>query len=136
VLYIERGVVAMYVGTREENVAEACEIIGRELAGLRDRGLDADELTRAKEHVKGRMVLGLEATGARMMRLARATLFDLPLLSLDEMLQRVEQVTADDVAALAAELYDPERLSAACIGPAEKRFREASARVSDALATA
>ena len=134
--YIDRGVVAMYVGTREENVGEACEIIGRELADLRDRGITAEELERAKEHVKGRMVLGLEATGTRMMRLARATLFDVPLLSLDEMLQRVDQVTADDVAQLAAELYDPERLSAACIGPTEERFREASALVSQALAAA
>ncbi len=132
--YIERGVVAMYVGTREENVGEACEIIGRELADLRDRGITAEELERGKEHVKGRMVLGLEASGTRMMRLARATVFDIPLLSLDEMLHRVDQVTADDLAGLAAELYDPERLSAACIGPTEERFREASALVSQALA--
>ena len=90
---------------------EACEIIGRELGTLRDHGVSAEELERAKEHVKGRMVLGLEATGARMSRLARAILFGVPLLSLDEMLERVEQVSADDVAELAAELYDPERLS-------------------------
>jgi predicted Zn-dependent peptidase len=132
--YIERGVVAMYVGTREDNVGEACEIIGRELANLRDGGVSAEELERGKEHVKGRMVLGLESTGARMMRLARATLFEIPLLSLDEMLERVERVGADDVAQLAAELYDPERLSAACIGPTEERFREATGLVSEALA--
>jgi predicted Zn-dependent peptidase len=132
--FIERGVVAMYVGTREDNVGEACEIIGRELASLRDGGVSTAELERGKEHVKGRMVLGLEATGARMMRLARATLFGVPLLSLDEMLERVEQVSIDDVAQLAAELYDPERLSAACIGPTEERFREASGLVSQALA--
>jgi hypothetical protein len=71
-----------------------------------------------------------------MMRLARATLFDVPLLSLDEMLERVDRVSADDLADLAAELYDPERLSAACIGPSEERFREASGLVSQALATA
>jgi predicted Zn-dependent peptidase len=134
--YIERGVVAMYVGTREDNVAEACEIIGRELGNLRDRGVSAEELERAKEHVKGRMVLGLESTGARMMRLARSTLFDVPLLSLDEMLERVERVSADDVTELALGLYDPERLSAACIGPEEGRFREASALVSQALTAA
>jgi predicted Zn-dependent peptidase len=134
--YVERGIVAMYVGTREENVGEACEIIGRELASLRDHGITTEELERGKEHVKGRMVLGLEATGTRMTRLARATLFDVPLLSLDEMLRRVEQVTADDVARLAAELYDPERLSAACIGPTEERFKEATASVSQTLAVA
>jgi predicted Zn-dependent peptidase len=134
--YTERGAVAMYVGTREENVSEACEIIGRELESLRDAGVTTDELERAKEHVKGRMVLALEATGARMTRLARAVLFDAPLLSLDEMLRRVEEVSGDDVAELAAELYDPERLSAACIGPQEERFRDATASVSQALTAA
>jgi predicted Zn-dependent peptidase len=126
----------MYVGTREDNVAEACEIIGRELESLRDGGVSASELERSKEHVKGRMVLALEATGARMTRLARAALFDAPLLSLDEMLARVEAVTRDDVAELAAALYDPERLSAACIGPQKDRFRDATASVSRALAAA
>jgi predicted Zn-dependent peptidase len=134
--YTDCGMVAMYVGTREENVREACEIIGRELVSLRDGGVSSEELERAKEHVKGRLVLGLEATAARMTRLARAELFDVPLLSLDQMLERVERVSAQDVAALAAEFYDPERLSAACIGPDEDRFREATSSVSRALAAA
>ena len=134
--YTDRGSVAMYVGTRADNVAEACEIIGRELARLRDEGVTEEELARAKEHVKGRMVLALESTGTRMSRLARAILFEVPLLSLDEMLERTERVSAEDVAELAAEFYDPERLSAACIGPAEERFREATASVSEALAAA
>ena len=95
---------------------------------LRDHGVSAEELERAKEHVKGRLVLGLEATGARMSRLARAILFGVPLLSLDEMLERIEQVSAEDVAELATELYDPERLSTACIGPDEEHFREATGR--------
>jgi predicted Zn-dependent peptidase len=134
--YIDRGTVAMYVGTREENVREACEIIGRELGRIRDEGVALEELERAKEHVKGRIVLALEATGARMSRAARSILFDVPLLSLDEMLARVDEVTAEEVARLADELYDPRRLSAACIGPAEERFREATASVSEVLAAA
>jgi predicted Zn-dependent peptidase len=132
--YLDRGTVAMYVGTREENVAEACEIIGRELATLRDEGITGDELDRAKEHVKGRMVLSMESTGARMSRIARAVLFDLPLLSIDEMLERVDQVNEDDVAALAAEFFDPGRFSAACIGKDEDCFRAATAAVSEVLA--
>jgi predicted Zn-dependent peptidase len=134
--YTETGMVAMYLGTRADNVREACEIIGRELASLRDEGITAEELERAKEHVKGRMVLSLEATATRMARLARSILFDVPLLSLDELLARVEAVTEEDVASLAAEFYDPERLSAAGIGSEEERFREASASVSEALAAA
>lgn len=132
--YVDRGMVAMYVGTRSENVAEACEIIGRELVLLRGQGVSDEELARAKEHLKGRMVLGMESTGARMARLARSLLFEIPLLSVDEMLERVDAVTADDVAGLAGELYDPAGLSAACIGPSEERFRSAAASVSESLA--
>jgi predicted Zn-dependent peptidase len=134
--FVDRGMVALYVGTREDNVSEACEIIGRELAQLRDSGVSDAELTRAKEHVKGRMVLGLESSGARMSRIARGILFDVPLLSLDGLLEQVEAVTADDVAELASEYYDPARLSAACVGPDEGCFRTAAAHVSEALAAA
>ena len=134
--YIECGMVAVYVGTREDNVAEACEIIGRELERLRAEGVSDEELQRAKEHVKGRMVLGLEATAARMSRIARATLFGTPLLSLDEMLARVDAVGREDLDELVAELYEPSGLSAACIGPSEERFRAALPPVSEALAAA
>jgi predicted Zn-dependent peptidase len=131
--FVDRGFVAMYVGTRADNVAEACEIIGRELVKLRDEGVGDDELARAKEHVKGRMVLGLEATGSRMGRLARSVLFDIPLLSVDEMLERVDAVTADEVAELSNEVYDPARLAAACVGPDEDCFRTAAGSVSATL---
>jgi predicted Zn-dependent peptidase len=131
--YLDRGTVAMYVGTREDNVAEACEIIGRELASLRDDGIRGEELERAKEHVKGRMVLSLESSAARMSRIARSILFSTPLLSIDEMLSRVDAVTEDDVAGFAAEFYDPARFSAACIGRDEDCFRQATGAVSEAL---
>ena len=134
--YSECGMVAMYVGTREDNVSEACEIIGRELESLRTEGVSDDELQRGKEHVKGRMVLGLEATAARMSRISRAILYGVPLLSLDEMLARVDAVTSSALAELAQELYAPPQLSAACIGPQEERFRAALAPVDEALAAA
>jgi predicted Zn-dependent peptidase len=134
--FSECGMVAMYVGTREENVGEACEIIARELESLRTEGVSDDELERGKEHVKGRMVLGLEATAARMSRISRSILYGVPLLSLDEMLARVDAVTKDDLSELARELYAPAQLSAACIGPSERRFRAAVAPVNEALAAA
>jgi len=131
--FADGGFVAMYVGTRADNVAEACEIIGRELAKLSEDGVTEEELARAKEHVKGRIVLGLEATSSRMGRLARAIMFDVPLLSLDEMLDRVDAVTGDEVAELAADLYDPGKLAAACVGADEACFRAAAGSVSEAL---
>jgi len=131
--FVDRGFVASYVGTRADNVAEACEIIGRELASLSTEGVSDDELRRAKEHVKGRLVLGLESTASRMSRIARAVLFGIPLLSIDEMLERIEGVSAEEVAELSAELYDPAKFAAACVGPEEERFRDAASHVSEAL---
>ena len=134
--YVGCGMIAMYVGTREENVDEACSIIGEELLKLRTEGVTPEELERAKEHVKGRMVLSLESTAARMSRISRSILFDVPLLSLDEMLARVNEVTLDDLATLAGEFYDPAGLSAAAIGPREERFRDSLPKVSEELAAA
>ncbi len=134
--YLERGLVAIYVGTREDNLDELGEVIGAELGRIRADGISADELERAKESLKGRMVLGLESTSARMSRLARSMLFDVELLSIDELLVRIDAVTLEDVAELAAELWDAERLSAACIGPNESRFRSAVAPVSEGLLAA
>jgi predicted Zn-dependent peptidase len=134
--YSDCGMVAMYVGTREDNVTEACEVIGRELGALHAQGVADEELERAKEHVKGRMVLSMESTAARMSRISRAMLFDTPLLSLDEMLARVDAVGREDVDELVGELYRPSGLSAACIGPSEERFRAALTPVSEALAAA
>jgi predicted Zn-dependent peptidase len=131
--FADRGFVAMYVGTRADNVSEACEIIGRELDRIHAEGITAAELERAKEHVKGRMVLGLESTGARMSRISRGVLFDVPVYSLDELLARVDAVSLDEVGTLAAELYDPARLAAACVGPDEAVFREAAGHVSEQL---
>lgn len=134
--YTDSGLIASYVGTREDNVEEACSIIGAELARLRAEPVSAEELARAKENVKGRLVLTSESTAARMTRISRATLFDLPIDSLDEMLAKVDAVSVDDLTALAEDLYRPERLSAACVGRDEGRFRAALAPVSEALVAA
>jgi predicted Zn-dependent peptidase len=134
--FTDQGLVATYVGTREENVEEACRIIGTEMARLRSEPVSAEELTRAKESVKGRLVLSSESTAARMTRISRATLFGLPIESLDEMLGKVDAIAVDDLTELARELYAAEKLSAACVGAEEARFREALAPVSEALVAA
>ncbi len=134
--FTDQGLVATYVGTREDNVEEACAIIGAELARLRSEPVSGEELARAKESVKGRLVLSSESTAARMTRISRATLFGLPIESLDEMLARVDAIEVDDLTELATELYGAERLSAACVGADEDRFRAALAPVSESLVAA
>jgi len=134
--YTDSGLVATYVGTREDNVEEACSVIGAELERLRTEPVSAEELARAKENVKGRLVLSSESTAARMTRISRATLFGLPIESLDELLAKVDAVTVDDLSELATELYGADRLSAACVGRDEACFRKALAPVSESLAAA
>jgi len=68
------------------------------------------------------VVLGMESTGARMSRLGSSLLNELPILSVDEMLERIDSVEIDAVRALAAELFTPSRLSAAGVGPLESEF--------------
>jgi predicted Zn-dependent peptidase len=134
--FTDQGLVATYVGTREDNVEEACSIIGAELARLRSEPVSDEELQRAKESVKGRLVLSSESTAARMTRISRATLFGLPIESLDEMLAKVDAIEVDQLTELAAELYGEEHLSAACVGAEEERFRAALAPVSETLVAA
>ena len=134
--YLDSGQVALYVGTRPENVAEAMDVIGTELGRLQSEGVSEQELERARENVKGRTVLSMESTLSRMNRLGGSVLMGVPLLSVDEVLAAFDAVTLDDVMALARELWNPERMSAAGVGGSEAAFREALESVSPGLAQA
>ncbi len=132
--YVDSGKIAIYVGTRPDNVAEALEVIGDELRKLGSEGVSAAELERAKENVKGRTVLSMESTMARMNRLWTAVLHDLPVLSADEVIEAVEAVTSDEIDALLAEFYDPANMSIAGVGGDEDAFRAAAGAVNPTIA--
>ena len=125
--YAGTGQVGVYLGTRGDNLAEGMGIIAAELDRARHDPASDAELTRAKENLKGRIVLALESTSARMNRLGSSLLAGVPLLSLDEAVGMVEAVTLDDLRELAGELWAPEKLAAAGIGPDEDAFRSALA---------
>jgi predicted Zn-dependent peptidase len=134
--YADSGQVALYVGTRPDNVAEAMEVIGTELRRLKEDGVTAAEVDRARDNVKGRTVLSMESSGTRMNRLGSSVLTGVPLLTVDEVLERFDAVTLDDVTELARALWVPERLSAAGVGADETTFRSALESVSPVLAEA
>ena len=123
--YSDSGQVGLYLGTRPDNLAEAMGIVSVELDRLRSTRIDETELMRARDNVKARIVLALESSGARMQRLGASLMYDLPLLELDEITARIDAVTLDDLAAVAEELWAPERLSAVGIGPDEQAFHAA-----------
>ena len=127
--YLDAGQVGIYVGTREENLRECLDVIAAELRDVGAGNLRDGELARAKENMKGRLLLSLESTSARMSRLGKATVTETEIVAIEETERRIVAVTEDDIAALARELYAPERLSAAGIGPSERRFRAAVQRL-------
>jgi predicted Zn-dependent peptidase len=127
--YADTGQVGLYVGTRGDNLVAALSVVGSELRRLHEQPATPQELVRAKENLKGRVVLALESTGARMNRLGSEILADAPLMPIDEVVERIEAVSLDDLATLVDELWAPERLSAAGIGPDAERFEEALAAV-------
>jgi len=134
--YSDTGQVGVYLGTREDNLVEASEIIARELRRMGEEPVPADELARAKEHLKGRLVLGLESPATRMHGIGRSVLSGTELLDVDEIIARVEAVTADDVLALAREFWDPSGLSIAAIGPRTDAVRAAAAHLAPELVEA
>jgi predicted Zn-dependent peptidase len=124
-LYADTGEVGLYVGTRPENLAEALRTIADELERFVSEPASAEELTRSRENLKGRMVLSLESTGARMSRLGISVLNEMPILSVDEVIERIDAVDLAALERLAGELFRPGRLSIACVGPDQEAFHAA-----------
>jgi predicted Zn-dependent peptidase len=123
--YSDTGLIGVYVGTREENLEACFQIVREQIADLAGGGVRAPELERAKENLKGRIMLSMESTSNRMSRLGKSLVTDTELLSFDRIIAEIEAVEAAAVAELAALLLAPERLSAAGIGPKDERFRAA-----------
>jgi predicted Zn-dependent peptidase len=134
--YADTGQIGIYVGTREDNLAEALAISVDQIGDIASGNLPDRELHRAKENLKGRVLLSMESTSTRMHRLGKSLVTDSEILSLERVVAEVDAVEAADVCGLAAELLAPERLSAAGIGPSEERFLEALERATPALARA
>jgi predicted Zn-dependent peptidase len=131
--YTDTGLVGIYLGTREDNLAACVEIAAEQVADIAAGNLRDQELERAKENVKGRIMLSMESTSNRMSRLGKSLITDTELLSFDRIIAEIDAVEPEAVSELAGLLLAPERLSAAGVGPSEERFREAVERVSPAL---
>jgi predicted Zn-dependent peptidase len=131
--YSDSGLVGVYVGTRDENLDECFAIVAEQLADIAAGNVTDAELARAKENIKGRLMLSMESTSNRMSRLGKSIVTDTELLTFDRLIAEIDAVEAAAVAELSALLLAAERVSAAGIGPSEERFRAAVARVNPGL---
>jgi predicted Zn-dependent peptidase len=132
--YTDTGQIGFYVGTREENLTACLEIAAAEIADVAAGNLSETELERAKENLKGRIMLSMESTSNRMTRLGRSVITDTEIQSLPRIIAEIDAVELEAISELAGVLLAEDRLSAAGIGPSEERFSAAVERVSPALA--
>ncbi|HEU4424389.1 MAG TPA: pitrilysin family protein [Pilimelia sp.] len=114
--YADSGVFAVYAGCAPGKAEEVLELTRAELATVAANGITGAELARGKGMLKGSLVLGLEDTGSRMSRLAKSEMLFGDLLSVDDLLAKVNAVDAEQVGALAADLLVGP-MSLAVIGP-------------------
>ncbi|HST54875.1 MAG TPA: pitrilysin family protein [Solirubrobacteraceae bacterium] len=134
--YASTGEVGLYVGTRPENLTEALSVIAQELERFLADPISEAELERSRENVKGRVVLSLESTAARMNRLGGSVLNELPILSVDDVIEKIDAVQISDVHELAQELFAPHMLSVAGVGADEDAFQAALVPMQAAIAAA
>ena len=131
--YSDTGLFGVYVGTREENLGSCVEICVEQIGEIAAGRLKKGELERAKENLKGRIVLSLESTSNRMSRLGKSLITDTELMTLERVMAEIDAVDPEELAELAADLLPPDRLAAAGVGPDEDKFHAAVARASSSL---
>jgi predicted Zn-dependent peptidase len=114
--YSDAGMLTVYAGTSLESTEKVLGLIAVELHALKNDLVSVEELRRAKDHLKGSMILSLESTGARMSNLARAEMYFGRFFSQDEILAAVEGVTREEVLTVANEFFRPDQIAATVVG--------------------
>jgi predicted Zn-dependent peptidase len=116
-MYRDAGCLIIYAGTSMRSAERVVKLIAAELHELASQQVTHEELRRAKDHLKGSIVLGLESTSSRMANLARQETYFREFMSMDEMLEHIERVTAEEVQTLAQRFFDPKQMAVAMLGP-------------------
>lgn len=115
--YQSAGMLAVYVGAQAGATDAALAAIREEFAALATRGMTAEELASGKQQLKGQLMLSLESPTSRMHRLASVVLHGDRYRRLDEILALIDAVTVEEVGAVAAEFFTPERQTVVRLGP-------------------
>jgi predicted Zn-dependent peptidase len=126
--FVDTGILYVYAATDAQNFAKVLKSILKELRDLKKTGVTAEELKRAKDHLKGSLMLSLESTSSRMNRLAKHEMHLGSFLTIDAMLASIDAVKHEEVQALITELIDEDRLALTTLGPLDRRNLPAELR--------
>jgi predicted Zn-dependent peptidase len=119
--YSDGGTITIYVGTRAREVERVLDVIRREIRKIAARGIEGEELRRAKEQMKGSLMLSLESSHSRMNKLAKDELIAGQHTSLEQMLMDIDELSLPRVARVAQGLFDQKTLAITCLGPLSSR---------------
>ncbi len=115
-MYHDTGCMAIYAGTAVETCGQVIQSIVKELREIKENLVPAEELRRAKDNLKGSFMLGLESTSSRMSNLARQELHFKRFFTLDEMIEKIEAVTAEQIRDIAREFFHSKNITLAVLG--------------------
>ena len=115
--YRSAGHVGAYVGTRPETSGQACDALLAEFRDVAENGLSAVEIESTKRQLRGQLLLGLESTASRMQRLAGVMLYRERYMTVDELAERIESITVDEIHEAAA-FFHPDRVAVLELRPA------------------
>ncbi|HTZ30858.1 MAG TPA: pitrilysin family protein, partial [Methylomirabilota bacterium] len=115
--YSDTGIFSVYAGTAKETVGQVIDLTIAEFRSMKESPVTVEELLRAKNHLKGSLMLSLESTSSRMSNLARQELYFRRFSSLDEILAAIDAVTRDEVQSLARQFFQPDRIAITILGP-------------------
>ena len=114
--YRDTGCLSIYAGTSVESAGKVVELILKEFKDLKENRIPPDEIRRAKDHLKGSLMLSLESTSSRMSNLARQEIYFKKFFTLDELGESIENVTEDDVQRIAREFFEPKSIALTILG--------------------
>ncbi len=114
--YRDTGTLCVYAGTSAAKALKTVDLVLAEFAKLKQVPLGEEELTRAKDQVKGNILLGLESSSSRMANLARQEMYFHQFFSVEEIVARIDEVNAEQVQAMAQRLFDPARIAVTLLG--------------------
>jgi predicted Zn-dependent peptidase len=115
--YSDAGMLTVYAGTAKETVGKVVDMTIAEFRAMKESPVAPDELLRAKNHLKGSLMLSLESTSSRMSNLARQELYFGRFSSLDEILAAIDAVTQEQLQSLAQQFFQTDRIAATVLGP-------------------
>ena len=120
--YSDAGMLSVYAGTGRNTIERVLRSVAEEFRRMKQEPVAEDELRRAKDHLKGSLLLSLESSGARMSNLARQEMYFQRFFTVKELQASVEAVTREDVQQIAREFFQPEKIAVTVLGPL-KGFR-------------